>query len=113
MQRYAVLLAGAATFLAANTCQAASAYFLDGSKFVTACGSTDALQLGVCLGYIQGVADSLAAQQLICLPTIGVRELRVVVVRSLNAKPEELPQPAIALIARSLHDTYPCGKQSL
>jgi Rap1a immunity proteins len=103
-------VAAAALFLMGSVSHPAPGFFLYGPQFLTACESADALQLGVCLGYIQGVADALQDQHTLCLPRIGVRELRPVVVKSLHEKPEDLSQPAISLISRSLSDAYPCAK---
>src|SRR5277367_5341773 len=111
MRKYGVwLLVAATTLLVGGVSRPAVAFFLYGRQFLTACESTDALQLGVCLGYIQGVADALQAQQAICLPTVGARELRLIVIKSLHQKPEDLRQPALSLISRSLRDAYPCTK---
>jgi hypothetical protein len=102
MQKYGVWLMAATIFAGAG------AFFLFGQQFLTACESSDALQLGVCLGYIQGVADALQDQRAICLPRIGARELRLVVIKSLQERPADLGQPAMSLISRSLRDAYRC-----
>ena len=109
MQKYGVwLLVSATILLVGGVSRPAVAFFLYGQQFLTACESEDALQLGVCLGYIQGVADALQDQKAICLPRIGARELRLVVIKSLQEKPENLRQPAVSLVSQSLRDAYHC-----
>jgi hypothetical protein len=109
MRKYGMWIVAATILLGGGVCRPASAFFLYGQQFLTACESDDQLQLGVCLGYIQGVADTLEAQRVACLPRIGARELRVVVVKSLQDKPDDLNRPAIPLVARILRDTYRCS----
>ena len=108
MRKYCVWVAAAVLFLSGGFSRPAAAFFLYGQQFLTACESEDALQLGVCLGFIQGIADALQDQRVICLPRIGARELRIVLIKSLRAKPEDLSQPANSLISRSLRDAYSC-----
>jgi hypothetical protein len=109
MRKYGAWIIAAVILLSGGVWRPANAFFLYGQQFLTACESDDQLQLGVCLGYIQGVADTLEAQRAACLPRIGVRELRVVVVKSLQDKPDDLSRPAIPLLARILRDTYRCS----
>jgi hypothetical protein len=110
MRKYCVWVIAAGIFLGGSALRPAVAFFLYGQQFLTACESEDALQVGVCLGYIQGVADTLEDQTTICLPRIGVRELRLVVIKSLQEKQRDLRQPANSLVSQSLRDAYPCTR---
>jgi hypothetical protein len=108
MRKYGVWIVAAAILLSSGIWRPANAFFLYGQQLLTACNSDDQLQLGVCLGYIQGVADALEAQHAVCLPRIGSREVRIVVVKALQDDPDELNRPAIPLLARIMRDTYRC-----
>src|SRR5271169_3305983 len=110
MRKYCVWIAAGAIFLVGNVATPADGFFLYGQQFLTACENSDALQLGVCLGFIQGVADALQDQHTICLPTVGARELRLVVIKSLRERPENLRQPAMSLVSQALQAVYPCTK---
>ncbi len=110
MRKYRVWIAAGAIFLVGAVAQPADAFFLYGQQFLTACENSDALQLGVCLGFIQGVADALQDQHTICLPRVGARELRLLVIKFLRERPESLGQPAMSLVSQALRDAYPCTK---
>jgi len=110
MRKYCAWVVAAAIFLGGGFSRPAVAFFVYGQQFLTACESQDALQLGVCLGFIEGVADALQDQRIICLPRVGARELRLVVIKSLGEKPENLGHPALSLVSQSLRDAYPCTR---
>jgi hypothetical protein len=110
MRKFRVWIAAGAIFLVGSVAAPADGFFLYGQQFLTACENSDALQLGVCLGFIQGVADALQDQHAICLPRVGARELRLLVIKFLRERPDSLGQPAMSLVSRALGGAYPCAK---
>jgi hypothetical protein len=110
MTGYRIGAVAVTMLLAALASRPASAFFLDGARLLTACENSDPLQLGVCLGYIQGVADALDGKQGFCLPRVGAKELREVVVKSLQQNADRQQQPATMLVTQSLAETFACTK---
>jgi hypothetical protein len=85
-----------------------------GTKLLLACEGTVYDQL-VCIGYIQGVSDTLLIGQkeypgsMPCAPagTTG-EQLRLIVIKALHAEPERLHYAAFGLVQGALLRAFPC-----
>ncbi|VVO43605.1 hypothetical protein PS914_06546 [Pseudomonas fluorescens] len=75
-----------------------------------------AFESGLCIGFVQGVrqtltayADLLPKEQRICVPrAVNNKESVGVVVRYLEAHPNQLKQPEVALAIQAHREAFPC-----
>jgi hypothetical protein len=95
----------------------ARAQVIGGPALMAVCSGTDPEQVGDCVGFISGVADSFAVIQLanpghdqICIPS-GTNPGKVhdAVINVLNADPGTAQRPAAVDVAQALHVAYPCA----
>jgi hypothetical protein len=110
----ALLLTGAAALLAPRQAQA---QLIGGPALMAVCSGTDPEQVGDCVGFISGVADSFAVIQRanpghdqICIPSgTNPGQVHDAVINVLNADPGTPQRPAAVDVAQALHVAYPCG----
>lgn len=98
----------AATMLAVSA--PAQASFYDGNQVHEWC-SADGPEIGLCSGYVAGVADTAALfdDKPFCAHTgVEVRQMRDVVVNYLDQFPEKRHYPAQALVLVALSEAFPC-----
>jgi Rap1a immunity proteins len=77
------------------------------------------LKAGMCIGFVMGVVDLLAAQAAIgepsgiCAPEAETSEQYVAVVtKYLREHPEMQREKAIIVVSGALYDAFPCSRQS-
>lgn len=88
--------------------------FMDGNKLSEVCMSKYPLDRGICLGYVQGVADTWEAWRFLtrknsqsCIPlNVSAGQLEKVVVKHLQEHPEMLHEAAGALVIRAIHEAW-------
>jgi hypothetical protein len=95
--------------------------FKSGYTFMQKCNSAKAQDWGICLGYVQGVADSLEnikqwgvvlAQGSACFPEqVKGEQLRDVIVMYMVDNPKTLPFSAAGTSIKALVAAYPCGNK--
>jgi hypothetical protein len=95
--------------------------FKSGYAFMQKCSSAKAQDWGVCLGYVQGVADSLEnikqwgvelEQGYACFPEqVKGEELRDAIVIFMADNPNTLPYSAAGTSIKALIAAYPCGNK--
>lgn len=112
MGRGTVLATALAATLAAGPA-GAEAGRLNGSQLRTLCTSADESLVGVCIGYVVGIADALGedevAQRRACVPLgRSDRQLVQVVVHWLERNPDADYYWARAAVASALASAYPC-----
>jgi hypothetical protein len=86
--------------------------FVDGSWLQAQC---EADAHGACLAYLMGVVDalnqaeSITDRTLICLPTeVTAGQLRLVVLKALQERPEQLHYSAVDIVTRAVSFGFPC-----
>jgi hypothetical protein len=86
-----------------------------GNDVYTHCRSGDNFSDGICMGYIQGVADALNGPERgmrgrhFCIPeqaTYG--QIKAVVIKWFEANPQLLHYAAFGLVANALSKAFPC-----
>jgi hypothetical protein len=88
--------------------------YKSGNDLLNDCTSNTDSQL-VCIGYIQGVADTWAAFRAVssrpdCVPEgVLVRQLRDVVLRFLQAHPEHRHSAATSLVMNAFAEAWHCS----
>ena len=74
-----------------------------------------------CMGFVAGVADlaqglqytKILTNQVICIePAVTQGQLRLVVIKYLDAHPAELHYPANSLVFSALREAFPCSEAS-
>ena len=103
----------------ASTAEAQTIKLQTGQDLLRLCrafnGATepDPLELGICMGYVQGVvggAYTLARNNVFCMPhTATIQDGVMAVVRYLNANPQELRYTAPSLVLAAMKVAYPCA----
>ena len=111
-------LAAAVATAVALACLPASAQaqgaFYSGNQLWSRCSADNHYEMGVCMGFVMGVADAMAAGSAIlgsraCLPQQSTGEqAQDVVMRYLEQHPEWRHQPAAGLVADALAEAFPC-----
>ena len=96
-----------------NAARLAMAEFQDGNVLYGACFSQSSYEQGICLGFIQGIADALAGNAIngftACLPAhVTAGQARDVVTRFLASHPETRHLAAAGMVARPLAEAFPC-----
>ena len=94
----------------------AEAIYYTGSQLLEECESDSVAKQNVCVGYLAGIADITATYdgwgdmtKEFCVPdgaTLG--QLRKVVIKGLNEKPEELHLSAASLVFHDFNSAFPC-----
>ncbi len=90
--------------------------FLDVGLFEKACNGQREVDQGVCLGYIMGVADSLASPDGLfgisaCFPdAITAPQLRELAISQIDKHPDWYSLAAAPVVALALSSGYPCPK---
>lgn len=86
-----------------------------GKFFAPLCGSKMDSERALCTFYLRGMNDlndfllHVAEKPLWCLPDgTTVEQMRLVVMTSLNQKPEELHLPFAGLVMVALDEKFPC-----
>lgn len=109
------LIIAAFTIASIQSASPANAMFYDGNDVLRFCGSEqeDVMQ---CAGFIVGVVDSfnrIPNRTKGCFETpegATVRQLRDVVVKWLEAHPEDRHLPGAGLVMLALNNAFPCPK---
>ena len=105
----ALLLIGASHGAMAN-------YYQSGNKMLALCEGEDNLDLAICLGYLQAVADTYKTaaewegfESVICAPiSVTGRQLQKVWVKYANENPEKLHLSAASIVMHAYKDAFPC-----
>src|ERR1700733_10250937 len=90
---------------------------LDTKGLMEMCSSKDATLGGICVGYIQGVKDSIDMTRFTrnlpqCVPgSITLGQLFGFVTTYMNKHPEHSAFPAAATVTLALVDTFNCTKE--
>jgi hypothetical protein len=101
---------GAAVAMAATN----TTFFVDGDELLRYCRSTRELQRGLCNGIIVGVSDGATSSAPdagtgFCQPVKTTRGmLQTLVVKWLEAHPNDRSRPAAELITRAFIEVFPC-----
>ena len=88
----------------------------NGDELLQYCTATIGAYMLYCFGYIEAVTDSLLEKDSIggtdaCMPVVADDvQLRNLVVKFLQNNVGIRPMPAPALVARALHEAFPCRK---
>jgi hypothetical protein len=106
-----------ATILVATAlhCTPALAEPRNGDELLRYCTATIGAYMLYCFGYIEAVTDSLLEKDRVggteaCTPIAADDvQLRNLVVKFLQNNPTMRPMAAPALVARALHEGFPCG----
>jgi hypothetical protein len=102
---------GVGAYAAAN-----DTYFVDGNELLRYCRTRDQTQAGLCGGFIIGVSDGTTANAgdagtSFCEPVKATRGLlRDIVVKWLDAHPDDRARPAAESVTRALKEAFPCPK---
>lgn len=91
----------------------ASAAFLTGNDIYEYCRAVSPVRFGLCLGYIEGIADVLEVGSIFgyraCVPgTVKVEQLRDIVVQFLFRDAAMREVGAVPLVAQALSGAFPC-----
>jgi hypothetical protein len=87
----------------------ARADFSSGDQLFQRCTSQDGQQTLLCLGYVAGVADTLALDKHICIPTtVTVDQVEAVVVKYLSDNPQSRQYGASSEAEIALVASFPC-----
>lgn len=109
---------GLAVMLLLSTQSQASSGYYNGGRLLKECKSDSALAINVCLGYIVGMADyedqlqdwSILDEPIFCTPDgVTVGQLKKVVIKYLDERPERLHLTASSLTANALRTAFPCS----
>lgn len=105
-------------FVFALTCgmvgSAAGSAFLNGNDLYAYCTGSDNFTRGICLGYVEGMADSIGVMESVskaavfCIPPVSARQARDVVVKYLQENPAHRHEAGATLVMEALHDAWPC-----
>jgi hypothetical protein len=88
--------------------------FLNGNDLYAYCTASDNSKRGICLGYIEGMADSIGVMQsisaaaVVCIPPVLAGQARDVVVKYLQENPAHRHEAGATLVMEALHDAWPC-----
>ena len=86
--------------------------FYDGNVLHQYCDAENLLDKQACVGFIAGISEATGgnyAGYRACIPrTITTGQMRDVVVKLLQAHPEDRHLRAVELVARALADAWPC-----
>lgn len=86
-----------------------------GRDLLAACTSAEALDYGMCVGYINGVVDGFLVtdRTSICLPAGVTRgQLRDVVLAGITASPRESEQEPYVAALLAMSRAFPCHKNN-
>jgi hypothetical protein len=114
----ALILAG---IILVTSGEAAWCASLDGNTLYKDCSSKpgksgDDFQVGVCTGYVVGIAEVMFSGNQVngfraCAPEgITRRQVTDIVVKWLNENPTERHRAAVGLVAAALTKAFPCAK---
>lgn len=79
-------------------------------KYESVHGHPPGVEAGLLMGYVLGILDTGVATGVICPPPTRFRQTTDVVVKYLQAHPDQLGQPAREVALAALMSAYPCGK---
>ena len=88
--------------------------FLNGNDLYAYCTASDNSKRGICLGYVEGMADSIGLMQtgsaaaVFCIPRVLAGQARDVVVKYLQENPAHRHETGATLVMEALHDAWPC-----
>ena len=74
--------------------------------------ATDAFQVGVLVGYVEGIALALEAQKFVCPPNIGLSSANHldIIGRYLKKTPKTEKEVGAVLIKAAFQEVFPCGR---
>jgi hypothetical protein len=116
LTRIAYALSAAALVVTSLYSTASLAEPRNGDELLQYCTATIGAYMLYCFGYIEAVTDSLLEKDSIggtdaCMPVVADDvQLRNLVVKFLQNNVGIRPMPAPALVARALHEAFPCRK---
>ena len=89
---------------------AAEKVFYNGNKLLEDCREGGWLEIGICMGYIGGVADALGSTPTrACIAaSVSRGQVQDVAVKWLEANPQERHFLAFRLVAKALSEAFPC-----
>jgi hypothetical protein len=89
--------------------------FLNGNDLYGYCTASDNFKRGICLGYVEGMADSIGVMQsisaaaVVCFPhDVLASQARDVVIKYLQENPAHRHETGATLVMEALHDAWPC-----
>ena len=90
--------------------------YITGNKLMKMCDGTKTHEsrpslswYANCLGYLQGVADTLETAAVVCIPEgVKTEELRQVVLPHMKAHPEEWKLAAASHVLNAYSEIWPC-----
>jgi hypothetical protein len=88
--------------------------FVNGNDLYAYCTASDNSKRGICLGYVEGMADSIGLMQtasaaaVFCIPPVLASQARDVVVKYLQDNPAHRHEAGATLVMEALHDAWPC-----
>jgi hypothetical protein len=113
--KYSILGFILATLLSANGTWAVTTYW-DGSDLLKHCAAESTFPVGICGGYISGIADTLDTLEVwkgpigeACIPvTATISQLMKIVIKYMEEHTENLHLSATSLVLSALHQAFPC-----
>ena len=102
--------------VAGSYTEAQITFFYTGSQLLEWCEGDTSIDDHLCRGFIVGTSDMTSAyvgwgniEQDICIPSGAFpKQLKKVVIKGLNEKPEELHVAAAYLVRNVLYEAFPC-----
>lgn len=112
--KYSILGVVMAALMSANA--SGEVYFKNGSQLLQECKSESSTELGICSGYVLGVADASQTwsewaefDTATCKPKEGTAgQMSKVVVKYLEEYPEKLHLTASGAVIMALSKAFPC-----
>jgi len=90
----------------------AQAPFLNGASLLDyldeAAASTSFSKHAIAMGYVTGVHDAMAGREVCTDRSVSAKEDMEIVHQYLRAHPEQLAEPAAALVTQALSASFPC-----
>ena len=116
MRKLWVTAIGVAFTVAGSFTEAEFTYFYTGNQLLEWCEGDTNIEDHICRGYIVGTYDMTSAHQGwgdiekdICMPSSAIpNQLKKVVIKALNEKPEALHKQAASLVYDVLYEAFPC-----
>ena len=112
MERISIICAAAMVCLITFSYANAGGRELNGYELKELCENPD--ERGLCVGYVNGVADSMIYENIFCTPSNSTHERFTLIVKKyLSEHPDKLHIHAGVLILDALKDAFPCQNAPL
>jgi hypothetical protein len=88
--------------------------FVNGNDLYAYCTASDNSKRGICLSYVEGMAESIGLMQtasaaaVFCIPPVLASQARDMVVKYLQDNPAHRHEAGATLVMEALHDAWPC-----